>query len=1639
MACNSEKDTVFHLRHKKSVIDNNNNVITDKKVVDTIVERYNMAAREDYGVMDNLLIIEDNFENEIKNVEKSVRNTDGSRKRYLNYNTAINKVKKLNFANSKYKFTVGKVMGEKGDSRVYYAVFANPVNNAGRYTLKFNSKAFSKIDKIKEERNNRNKEESKGGYDLEPDFMVFSMPTTDTMTPNFTKYRQYKMNQIKRLEKSLNRVKFLKKEAKENLAEYKRLTALEDKLDKILNGDAEKKTLPLKERLEDMDKAGFLGHITDTILEDLKIAEDLIAIGSFDNLIAARETIDFYRSFIDFDVRNTTHPLFTWSEDSIVRKPDGTLSLGEELESLIGLVSIPLQKLTIDLDVADKKLINDHVSNYSKVINLDLETDWETLFPNKGMKDIGIFDMFFMDITNGLTSTNGLIPQYMASYLGDKIAQSSYKSRVIVETLDKKDKTGRSLQERVTKKLRSLGKEHRINGVFSRGASFNFFRQKDENGNYTGGILQRYSYDFYSKLFSANTEYHNARIGAFKSKTPSLLLGRASKEHRKWLKENVEFIDSSKFAEVYSILGELLPSSFDTDWESRVSSKVGDKHFKEVKEQVIHKAKEYKVKHELYVENLLAEEGITDIKDLSVRGQNRLTNFEQTNNPILTSQNYYKETKKDLGTLAYNVMIPKMGSKDYDEDYKVVENDKDLSDFYDILKKFREQIDGLDSEAQNKIFKRGIPSMEQSLLEIFSDPNTKALAKLSKIYSKIIKDILDLFREIKQNESNVGLVNPLTGKPDYKVSSDFLKSNQEEINIVTDTHITKLLFVLGRDMLGSTTVDFETLTPKQKSRVFGVLQSLYGVSSEAELRKRLPNEDFRGEIDIKKLIRAGAKHRVIADESMDIPKIIKFYTKMISEYEARTLALPMLQSIKERYDKVTDIATTKEGRSIKNVIKGAFGREDIEEERQGVIGKRANAVKQMDSWFQRAVLGNYGSKSEIGDLTLNNNALDKREKEILKLLEEQEKDIKEELERLNENLKDADPFSTETIKKDINNLQRALVYNEKRQEKLGKQWSMKKAIDSLFLFNRFRGLGYNINSYLTNFFEGQTANIFTDASGDYFKPGTIYRANNIVKGSLLAGKIKPKGARLARVLMDRYDILQDAANELQRASRKSVLSKTVQNFTPYAGTQRVEYLNQTPLMISILLSTEIKGKDDSGKEIVSNVWDAMKEDGTLKKEFDNKENNNNWVDGLGQKYLDTKAKIDKCIINTHGDYHQLKGNMASEYISGKAFLMFKRWLSRQLYQRFALVEQVDLEAGISDFKGRYISHDKISGMMHGAILGLGGLSLIGAGPVGLVVGGAVGFGRGLLSNRNSPIKLGAADSLKELAFLTGQMILNPFKYFVNNVVGKEIIGEGNYEKYLPSYSPRDIKNIRTNISEMSMTLLWVSAILMAKAALWDDDDETDDPKRMAHNLIMNRLQSLLGSLSLYSNPVELKTSLLDPAFFTLLEDIGKFGDKLHKFTIGEDILLGGPDAGRSGLWKQTKKTFFPSLLKDKALGFKGQTERQYKPTPYHSFFWGEEKIFKNKNKELRAVYRVRLKDQGLEKELIDAAVKKRYPPKDKSKNQKEWYDEIKDNPAPSMDQVKSDLSKKGKSKGKGRSKKGFKKPSFTPKKPSFIR
>ena len=197
---------------------------------------------------------------------------------------------------------------------------------------------------------------------------------------------------------------------------------------------------------------------------------------------------------------------------------------------------------------------------------------------------------------------------------------------------------------------------------------------------------------------------------------------------------------------------------------------------------------------------------------------------------------------------------------------------------------------------------------------------------------------------------------------------------------------------------------------------------------------------------------------------------------------------------------------------------------------------------------------------------------------------------------------------------------------------------------------------------------------------------------------------------------------------------------------------------------------------------------------------------------------------------------------------------------------------------------------------------------------------------------------------------------------------------------------RDVRNLQANLIDMSITLAWVAMLLFSKALLWDDEDEEGDTRRQAHNLLANRFMQLSGQSAQYINPVDTWNNTLGSvAVVRFLEDVGKTASKAQNLLEGKDILQSGPNAGESAFYKQFSKTFYPGILKDN-IGFSTQLQRQFRPSPFDSWFFGNEKKAEKEVKRIRAEKRKELEDQGLEGKSLRDSLNNSFPTKKKGQS-----------------------------------------------------
>ena len=982
---------------------------------------------------------------------------------------------------------------------------------------------------------------------------------------------------------------------------------------------------------------------------------------------------------------------------------------------------------------------------------------------------------------------------------------------------------------------------------------------------------------------------------------------------------------------------------------------------------------------------MLNEKGVSTVDELSEKDKASIVYWETRNSPFKGVEDYFSPIgisvggKRVYNFMSYNLSVPRKvrakanivnnayeyhntteATNYYDNKYAQIEANPILKDFYNLMSEVTKTIkESLPYELQEKMSVNSLPALKKNIIEILSDKDTPFYKGISLAAKQLYDKIVTGLGIVKQNPNSTSNVDVITNLPDYRVNTNFLEGNAKEILRQQILLTSKFLSAYNQDKSDEEKLKkitrFSVLNLDSfNAEALNVIAEMLGVEPTISTVKSITGEV----VNIGRIIKDSATHAVVQQQSFDLPKIAKYYSHLAMEYSARQDILPLMQIMKSHYEEIKAPATTNAHESINNVGSG----------NTRFTGLRDRANSQMEDWFNRVALNNYETKhvgvKEAVDTVLPKTAKEKLQYAIntvmgkntnKKLYTIKEKELINEIDAAIEKEEDADRRKTLMSLKDD----------------LGRNFSGTAMLDSFLDFVRLKGLGWNVSSQVTNLIEGTVSNMIVASTGDYFEPHLIYEGYHVVKGSFLksvtGNKIQTKGAKKARILMDRYRVLQDSSNELQKASTRTNFSWT-RNLNPYELTRRVEYLNQTPLMIAMLKDKKITGKDG----VESTVWDSMDENGKLKDNFATEDNVANWENADGQTYKDLKTTLTKAIVVAHGNYDDKRGMMAKSSSLGKAMLMFKTWVTSGIYQRIG-TEQDDLESGIKSYKGRYWSFTPGSATTFGAVAGFMTL-----GPLGSVITGATGFALANIWGKKSDMGF-----LKEMVYTNKLLFKKMLGMPINIAFGKNIINSnGDFEKMIGSgnFDERDAKNLRANMADMALILTWIVMFLLSKSFFYDDDDKPSDPRRQKHNLLVNRFMQLADQATMFVNPVSLKDNLIgNIAIFKFFEDLGKEVGELVDYMQGDDIIKTGVNAGESALYNQTMKTFVPGIFKDNSFGFEAQMERQFKPSKMDKYFKSDEKLKEEEVKGDRAERRAELEEAGKTDKEIRKILDKELP------------------------------------------------------------
>ena len=1424
-------------------------------------------------------------------------------------------------------------------------------------------------------------------------------PRGDLAKLLYTKHRLLRMakDKLRQIENKIKRTT-------DNITEQKKLNKDKNQLEDYINGT--ELTKGLTDEIAELEKLDTRSPelIAPYIESEFQRIDSLINSNKWEDVVEATEVLNFISQMDNFtDSHN--HPIYDKSE---MFDEDNQLKLGELFtKPLVDWANRARAKMLI-LHGKQQKMLEEVITNNGKMKALygdNYKFDYNTL-AKTGLKDISYTDMLVMDISTGIFSTNGVIPQVMKLIYEDGFLEESAWAKEIQEKID-------ALLPSISKVLPKLS----FAGM--RGNDYSVFRRIYKDGKITPEIVQKYSIEFSDKKRTLFTRFAEKLSQAYEKGGGTTEKDAAYKFRNDWLNSNTITLDPTLISELkndsrFAELSEHFDNDVNmTSYRENMIKLLGENFYKELVEEQRHLLQVYLVQKQLKKESLLGNK-----TELSERDITYLNNWEAEHSPIKSIKYLATGEKITVGNnhlhsnLKYNIIVPRRTVNGQDTGYydsnfeRVIEQTPELMEFYKVVKDAITLMKSkFTDETQAKIGDLSVPGAAKTALELMMDKDLLFYQKVSKSFRLFIDKFRTSFGVKIEDALSFAEIDTVTGLPRYKVNDSQIQQNSKDITrgfvIRSSTFLQEYnktvspLYQISKLYRGTNI----RLDNSNKSTLLRLLQPYTSNITIDEIVARYGNI-----IPIGKILYNDAQHEVVKDQSFDLPKILKLYTDVTANYAARQKLLPLMSVMKKYYENIKATESTSSGDTI------VHGFLNTPRPTRG-SGQRNRALYQVEDWFTRVVLGEWETKNQYGITKGEVKNEETKEQKIQrytktlkamlgfgsvgfinglvigglnpisgligagigatsgyfttlkykggKIRTKSEEEAKQQIDEL---------LKTETNKDRIAELQ-------KLRDNLGVTFTASAAYDNLLKTIRWKGLAFNVSSAITNFAEGQLANHSLAISGTQFPPEYIYTCgayelmvNDIMRKS---GEVIDN-AEKGRILNEMYDVLQDASNELQKASAKGMLN-SLKRLNPYYHIKKTEQWNQIPVMAAVMKDTTITDKDGN----VSNLWDALElhKEGKirtiqLKAEFRTEENIKNWEQREGQDYHDFKSRLTSVISNTHGDFTQSGGMLIKSSNAGATMMMYKTWLPREIFKRLA-IEQ-DIVATGKKFKGRYRSHTATTAGLTGGTLGLllfPQLSL----PM---------FAAGMVAGKMFGTSKSGLSVLQELQFTTTMLVrqmvgiaVNPIARGINRNYRGTAMSTVEDEKMFrrfedKNFSKLDYQNLKGNIQEMAYALFFIGLTLLAKS-IWhdDDDDDKNNPnysatRRGLENYFVNECWSLAGKSMNYLTVDGMTNVVMSVSLFKYLKDLGKFISRLNNFLEGNDEVLGGERVGQSQLWLQTRRTFLPNILSTGEFGFEQKIQKQFITTPYDNKFWGEEKKAKYEMKQIRAKRKGELINEG---------------------------------------------------------------------------
>lgn len=1333
----------------------------------------------------------------------------------------------------------------------------------------------------------------------------------------------------------------------------------------------------LNKRINDLLNADdILDKTLSTFYSDMYLIDDLLSKDpSIENIFTAEYLINTFETFSDYSAKD--NPFLNTKDISKI--PQDVLNVLDKLRGKVESYKARVIK-------AKQDYLLDQIENSAKLKSLYPEKQVEEIrdLILKDTKDINFLSKYFLSIDKSFTEQDSILSQLIREELDKKRSLNKSYAATLIQRLNK-------LVPAVQKKLIDKGYSlniRRLSFLFS-DVNYSIFRQKTKFGNNTDKLISKFSKDWFDaqKSFFKNfyNEYHDITIAQDADALNDLLVRKYN-----WLNEHTEFLDLSQVPEIinhpeFSNFKEHFKPEKSESYKQEVISKIGEYNYNKLVEDQIIKIQDFIANSSRQVQYILDSNGVDSIEELPDELRNSINISMLINSPFDFIQSHKENNKGQIpylkgkfqSHLRYNTFFPKKtlerydlntgkshieDSGYYDKNFEEIEKDSDLLEFWEILNEMTLFINTTLSDGTKNLTSNSLPHMKKLITDILLDKDIRIGSKFSYLFTSTKDTIKNLF-STKVSDIKVDDIDG--------INNSHIKSVQDDLRILLKTEKLKLKRLFDIELNADTSINISSIGVDFQK----YLVEIANLETVDELITT-----YGKEINLNSFMRENLINRIVNQQTLNLPVMMRAFMDMASEYKSQKDSLSKISIYKDLYEGIKKDNNDNIDRPVSKI------RNFIERKRRekGLTDNRVRANQKLNAWFNSRVRNLEDKEVWVNFTKIFSPIWDvknrgEEEKEFIK-------EIKIELKRIEEEIsKTKDPEKLSKLKYEKLELQK-VVDNTGRDYTLASVYNS--VINRLLIFT---GIGYSLTAPLTNRIQGLITGLIND-NGFINKEGNFYIANSFInkKGlRYVPGNKKYKNEiKKTRLFINKLDVIQDAANEIDRAKNDSGFTGIMRRLSPFYLTEYVEWHNQVPQILSILMDETIK--DENGNEVY--VFDGkgfpahrIDEHGeiVLKTEFATKENIDRWENFSDEKITDLKVRIMDTISVLNGDYSRTGSTYIKKYALGKSAMVFKTWLPNFLWRRLAY-KQTSINLNKRDFNGFYTGSflSKKTNVAATSLITTGLIAMGVAGsPLGLILAGTLAPGlvgvsvfKSLQAKRlGEDIKV-ISQLLATLKAVTLKMIGLP----INIVSGKNLIESYQFNEL--DVSDAEKENIKALVTEITILLSLTLIKLFIEALLADHED--DEPKTLGngqknpyqykeprsileentYNLLTNQITKMVNDSGLILS----SDALYDLGTSTTILNWIKRGEKLEQsikqYVKGEDVITRGVNVGESKVWNTLSKTFLPSMFRSPlSLGFESMYESDWTPDDYMStWFYTDYKRDRKRIENQRSVAREEL-------------------------------------------------------------------------------